>query len=332
MIVLASQPKHRSLDLRRLVRDHRETSIIYAVLLVIVGLAMAISPDLRTSQNIFNVLRQAVALGLVALGQTVVILLGGIDLSVGATISMVAVYASGLMAGRPGVGAFLPILLLTLAMALVVGLVNALLVTRLRVVPFIATLGTGSILQGIVLLYTMRPVGAVAPELRAFADSMAGPVPVPVIVLAVFAVVTWFILSKTLLGRYIFATGGSERAARLSGIQTRKVITFGYIFCSFMAALSAFFLISRMGIGDPQVGGLNYDRYDLESIAAVLIGGTALSGGKGSVAGTVAGVLLVSILNNIFNLIGVPTYYQWIIKGLIILMAVAGYRLQARKK
>lgn len=332
MIVLASQPKHRSLDLRRLVRDHRETSIIYAVLLVIVGLAMAISPDLRTSQNIFNVLRQAVALGLVALGQTVVILLGGIDLSVGATISMVAVYASGLMAGRPGVGAFLPILLLTLAMALVVGLVNALLVTRLRVVPFIATLGTGSILQGIVLLYTMRPVGAVAPELRAFADSMAGPVPVPVIVLAVFVVVTWFILSKTLLGRYIFATGGSERAARLSGIQTRKVITFGYIFCSFMAALSAFFLISRMGIGDPQVGGLNYDRYDLESIAAVLIGGTALSGGKGSVAGTVAGVLLVSILNNIFNLIGVPTYYQWIIKGLIILMAVAGYRLQARKK
>ncbi len=332
MTVLASQPKHRSFDLRRLVRDHRETSIIYAVLLVIVGLAMAISPDLRTSQNIFNVLRQAVALGLVALGQTVVILLGGIDLSVGATISMVAVYASGLMAGRPGVGAFLPVLLLTLAMALVVGLVNALLVTRLRVVPFIASLGTGSILQGIVLLYTMRPVGAVAPELRAFADSMVGPVPIPVIVLAVFVAVTWFILSKTLLGRHIYATGGSERAARLSGIQTRKVIALGYVFCSFMAALSAFFLISRMGIGDPQVGGLNYDRYDLESIAAVLIGGTALSGGKGSVAGTVAGVLLVSILNNIFNLIGVPTYYQWIIKGLIILVAVAGYRLQARKK
>lgn len=332
MTALASQPKHRSLDLRRLIRDHRETSIIYAVLLVIIGLAMAVSPDLRTSQNIFNVLRQAVALGLVALGQTVVILLGGIDLSVGATISMVAVYASGLMAGRPGVGAFLPVLLLTLAMALVVGLVNALLVTRLRVVPFIATLGTGSILQGIVLLYTMRPVGAVAPALRAFADSMVGPVPVPVIVLAIFVAVTWFILSKTLLGRYIYATGGSERAARLSGIQTRKVITFGYVFCSFMAALSAFFLISRMGIGDPQVGGLNYDRYDLESIAAVLIGGTALSGGKGSIAGTVAGVLLVSILNNIFNLIGVPTYYQWIIKGLIILVAVAGYRLQGRKK
>jgi ribose transport system permease protein len=306
--------------------------MIYAILLLLVGLAMAISPDARSPENIFNVLRQAVALGLAAIGQTVVILLGGIDLSVGATISMVAVYASGLMGGRAGIAGFAPPVLLAVGMALLVGLTNVLLITRLKVVPFIATLAMGSIVQGVVLIYAMKPVGLVSPELRPFAEGMIGPLPFPVVFLAIVVAITYFLLARTRLGRYIYATGGNERAARLSGIRTRRIYLFGYLFCSFMAALTALFLISRMGIGDPQVGGLNYERYDLDSIAAVLIGGTALSGGKGGVVGTIAGVLIIAILNNIFNLTGVTTFYQWIIKGLIILAAVAIYRLPAGKK
>jgi ribose transport system permease protein len=277
-----------------------------------------------------NVLLQAVALGLVAIGQTMVILSGGLDLSVGATISMVAIYSSGLMGGQAGFMVVVPVLLLTMCMALAVGFVNSQLVTRLRITPFIATLATGAIVQGVVLMYAKRPTGLISPGWAWFAEGMVGPVPFAVIFLAAAFAVAYLILSRTLLGRYIYATGGNEDAARLSGIQTDKVLTFVYVFSSFMAALCSFFLISRMGIGDPQVGGLNYQRYDIESIAAVLVGGTALGGGSGGIAGTIAGVLILTLLNNIFNLAGVNTFYQWAIKGAIIVIAVAIYKVQRR--
>jgi len=141
--------------------------------------------------------------------------------------------------------------------------------------------------------------------------------------------VTWVLLSKTIWGRHIKATGGSETIARLSGVKTRRIITYAYMFCSLMAAATGLYITSRMGAGDPRVGGLQYERFDLDSITAVLIGGTRLGGGKGGVIGTVAGVLIVSVLNNIFNLMGVNPYLQWIIKGLILLGAVAIY--SARK-
>jgi ribose transport system permease protein len=192
-------------------------------------------------------------------------------------------------------------------------------------------MAVGSLVQGIVLMYTKRPKGRISPWWGYFANGTFGPVPVAVLFLILAIVVAHFLLTRTVLGRYIFATGGSERSARLSGIRTQRVILFTYLFSSFMAALSALFLISRMGVGDPQVGGLNYDLYDLNSIAAVLVGGTALTGGVGSIIGTVAGFLIVSLLNNIFNLVGVNTFFQWIIRGLIILAAVAVYRMQRKR-
>jgi ribose transport system permease protein len=137
--------------------------------------------------------------------------------------------------------------------------------------------------------------------------------------------ITWFLLSKTAWGRHVKATGGSEVIARLSGIRTQRVTVYAYMFCSLMAAVTGLYLTSRMGAGDPRVGGLQYERFDLDSITAVLIGGTRLGGGKGGVVGTVAGVLIVSVLNNIFNLVGVNPYIQWIIKGSILLSAVAIY-------
>ncbi|NJN96523.1 MAG: ABC transporter permease [Anaerolineales bacterium] len=312
--------------------DHADLVKIYAILLLIVMVATVISPNFRTPQNIFNVLRQAVALGVVSIGQTMVILTGGIDLSVGSTISLVAVYASGLMAGQPGLGVILQVVLLTLGGALLVGLINAFVITRLKVVPFITTLSVASIVQGLVLLYAKAPKGSISPGFNYFAEGMVGPVPFPVIFLALLVIITFVILTKTVLGRYIIATGGSEVIARLSGIRTKPIILFAYMFCSFTAGVSALFLISRMGIGDPQVGGLNFDRFDLDSIAAVLIGGTRLGGGKGSVMGTVAGILIISVLNNIFNLAEVSSFYQWIVKGFIILGAVMVYTIQKQGK
>jgi ribose transport system permease protein len=193
-------------------------------------------------------------------------------------------------------------------------------------------MAAGSLVQGVVLMYTKRPTGRVSPWWGYFANGTFGPVPFAVLFLVVATVIAHLLLSRTVLGRHIYATGGNERSARLSGIRTGRVVFFTYLFSSFMASLSALFLISRMGVGDPQVGGLNYDLYDLNSIAAVLVGGTALSGGVGSVVGTVAGFLIVSILNNIFNLMQISTFYQWLIKGCIILAAAAAYSLQRRER
>jgi ribose transport system permease protein len=318
----------RENGLRHFISENTELVTIYGIMVLILIVGAVSSPDFRTPQNGFNVLRQAVALGLVSVGQTMVILAAGIDLSVGATISLIAVYTSGLMDGRPGLGVVVPILLLMIAISQLIGFVNALVINELKVAPFIATLGTGSIIQGFVLLYAKAPTGRISPGWDYFAEGMIGPVPFPVIFLTLLVTIAALLLSKTTLGRHLVATGGSEEIARLSGIRTKRIIFFAYMFCSFTAALSGLFLTSRMAIGDPLAGGLNYDRFDLDSIAAVLIGGTRLGGGKGSVLGTVAGVLILSLLNNIFNLVGVSTFYQWGIKGLIILGAVTVYTIR----
>ena len=331
MASTAAPESRGSAQVIRFLRQNTEIITIYLFLALIAVIGALFAPDFLKPRNLFNVLLQSVALGLVAIGQTFVILGGGIDLSVGATISMVAVYASGLMAGNPSLMVAVPVLLLVVCMALAVGLTNSFLVNRLRIAPFIATMAVGSLVQGVVLMYTKRPKGRISPWWGYFANGTIGPVPFAVIFLILAVFVAQFILTKTVVGRHVFATGDSERSARLSGIQTRRVTRFTYLFSSFMAALSALFLVSRMGVGDPQVGGLDYSLYDLNSIAAVLVGGTALTGGVGSVVGSVAGFLIVSLLNNIFNLMGVNTFIQWIVRGLIILGAVAASSAQRKR-
>jgi ribose transport system permease protein len=310
---------------RRTFDEHRDLITIYAILAAIMILAAIALPTFRSPRNIFNVLRQAVALGLVSVGQTYAILVGGIDLSVGSTISLVGVYTTGLMAQYTALGPVILIVAGMIAISLLIGFVNSVVITRLRVAPFIATMGVGAIVQGFVLLYAKRPGGAIAPGWDFFAEGMVGPVPFPVLFLLALVLAAVFVLRRTAAGRHVVATGGSEVIARLSGIQTRRVTAYAFMFCSFTAALTGLFLTSRMGAGDPLMGGLNYDRYDLDSITAVLLGGTRLGGGKGGVMGTLAGVLLVSVLNNIFNLADINPYIQWIIKGLIVVAAVAIY-------
>ena len=310
---------HRFLD------QQRDVLIIYGLLLAILVLAAIFIPEFRQPGNFINVLRQSVALGIASVGQTLAILVGGIDLSVGATVSLMNVYSSGFMARYTTLPAVLAMVVALLALGVFFGFINANIITRLRVAPFIATMGVGAVIQGMVLLYAKKPGGSITPGWAYFAEGEIGPIPFPVLFLVVLVAVTWVLLSKTVWGRHVKATGGSEVIARLSGVETRRVITFAYMFCAAMAAITGMYLASRMGAGDPRVGGLQYDRFDLDSITAVLIGGTRLGGGKGGVIGTIAGVLIVSVLNNIFNLMGVNPYLQWIIKGLILLGAVAIY-------
>jgi len=310
---------------RRLLDEQRDVIIIYTILLCIVVLAAVVIPEFRSARNLFNVLRQSVALGIVSVGQTLAIMIGGIDLSVGATISLVAVYATGFMENYSAFWMVAGMVVGLLLLGLLIGLVNANVVTRLNIAPFIATMGVGAILQGLVLLYAKKPGGTIVPGWEFFAEGKIGPVPFPVLFLIVLVAVTWALLTKTVWGRHVKATGGSELIARLSGVETHRVISYAYMFCSLIAAVTGLYLTSRMGAGDPRVGGLQYERFDLDSITAVLIGGTRLGGGKGGVVGTVAGVLILSVLNNIFNLVGVNPYIQWIIKGLILLSAVAIY-------
>jgi ribose transport system permease protein len=318
-------PSSKRIDWARFFDKHRDVVVIYGILIGIVVLATVFLPEFRNPLNMFNILRQSVALGIVSVGQTVAILIGGIDLSVGATISLIDVYATGFMERYTAFGLVALMVVVLLSLGLLIGFFNANVITRLRVAPFIATLGMGAILQGMVLMYTKRPGGDIAPGWEFFAEGMIGPIPVPVVFYFLLVAATWGMLVKTVWGRHIKATGGSELIARLSGVKTRHIITYAYMFCSLMAALTGLYLTSRMGAGDPRVGGLQYERFDLDSITAVLIGGTRLGGGKGGVIGTVAGVLIVSVLNNIFNLMGVNPYLQWIIKGLILLGAVAIY-------
>lgn len=293
---------------------------MYIILCAFFVFATFASPQFRTVYNVFNLLRQAVAFGIVGIGQTVAILSGGIDLSVGSLISLVACLTSGIMIGNPTL--VIPIVLFVLSIGILVGLTNGTLVAYLRVPPFIATLAMSAILQGSVLLYTKKPVGGVTRGFMFFANGQLGPVP--------FAFVFWvgllalflFLLRKTGLGLHIYAVGGNEEIARLSGIPVRRVKLAVYTLSGFLAALTGVFLASRLGIGDPLVG----QGFELESITAVLIGGTSLAGGRGGIEGTIAGVLIIALVNNILNLLNVSGFWQWVVKGIVVIGVVAVYK------
>jgi len=304
------------LNLRRW-KEHQAIIIVFTVLVcLIIGSSLA-SDVFRTSRNMKNLLLQSVALGIVSIGQTFPIILAGIDLSVGSVINMVMCLTAGLPGGQGHL--LIPVIVLVIAMALFVGFINGYVVARAGVHPLIVTLGMTSVVQGALLLYTKIPVGPVPEAFNFFAWADVWFLPFPFLLFCAIAALGIFILRKTTIGRYIYATGGNEEIARLSGIPTTRVKIFTYMFCSFTAAVTGLFLASRLGSPGP----LTAENYMLDSIIPVLIGGTALTGGKGGIVGTIAGVFIMTILSNVFNLIGVQSYWQWVISGIILITAVA---------
>lgn len=293
--------------------------MVYAVLLGLFIFGLMASPSFREPSNLFNVLRQAVPLGLVSIGQTIIVLAGGIDLSVSSIITLAALFGAGFINGQSAL--VFPVMLFCLAIGVVFGLVNASLWADLGVEPFIVSLGTYSIGRGIALIYARAPVGSVPAGYQAFAYSDLGPVPVAVILLVIICVIFQVFLSRTPAGRRIYATGGNPEAARLAGINTRGIRFLAFILSGLMAAITGLFMISRMGAGDPNIG----PGFELDSITAVVVGGTVLGGGRGSLLGTIGGVLLVATLSNLLNLMNVDNWYQQVFKGVILLVAVVLY-------
>jgi ribose transport system permease protein len=304
---------------RNFIKRHWTTVIVYLILIGLIVTTSLLSDVFLRPRNIQNLLRQVAPLGFVSVGQTFAILTAGIDLSIGSAVSMASCLTTGLILGREPL--VLPVVTLVIGMALLIGLGNGFIITRTGVHPLIVTLGMMSVVKGGILLYTKSPYGSVPESFDYVAWGKVGFFPFPFLLFAAVAAAAVILLRQTTFGRYVYATGGNEEVARLSGIKTGRVKIFTYMICSLTAALTGIILASRMGMGDPLVG----DRYMLDSILPVLIGGTSLTGGRGGVVPTIAGVLIFAILSNALNLLDVSAYWQWIIKGLIIILAVAFY-------
>lgn len=278
------------------------------------------------TEGIVGLLQRMVALGIVALGQTFVIIAGSIDLSLGSLISVGAVMASFIMAGRPAM--MLPAVLAVLGIAAVVGVVNGLVIARLRVSPLIATLGSGLILQGVLAANFNNFAGSVPPEFQGVAYGTIGPLPWSVLALFGLTLLAAWLLRDTRFGAHLYAVGGNAAGARLAGIRTDRVTIQAHVLCSLSAGLTGLYLASRLRSGAPWIGRDGV--YDLESIAVVVIGGTLLAGGRGGVWGTIGGVLLFAVLDASFNMLGVPAFPKLVLRGAIVIAAVAAYA--ARQK
>jgi ribose transport system permease protein len=322
---VASSPSERGrLRVPPGLQRHASTLIVYGLILVLGVYASLLSPNFLTERNIFNVLRTATFLGTVAIGETLVIISGGIDLSAGSVIKLAVLMSAILMDGKPENIAIA--VAATLAMGAVVGLINGLLITKARIAPFIVTLGAYSILRGVSYTVTTKPVGRAAPGFLRLYDLKLGPVPLLVIFLGLLIGAGIFVLRRTAFGRYLYAVGGNEQVARLSGIRVDRVKIGVYMLCSTLAALTGLLYLARSGVGDPVVG----EGAELQAITAVILGGTSLFGGQGGLVGTLGGVLLMGMTNNVLVLLNVSPWYQELIQGLIIVGAVALYKQKRR--
>lgn len=295
---------------------------IYIFLIMLFVFASVVSPAFLRPQNLRDILNQAAALGIVSIGQTFVILTGGggLDLSVASVMATVAVIVAHNTGGQDAL--FLPVASFCLLFGVLVGLFNGLLITKRRVPPFMATLGMMIIIQGFRFIYTKgAPKGDFPPFLRFLGNGSIGPIPTSVISLAIFTIIAAIILRKTVFGRQVYTIGGNINTARLSGYRTDLIITVTYMISGLTAAIAGLYLAGWIGIADNWVG----KGYELDSIAAVVMGGTSFEGGRGGVLGTIAGVLIIMMLFNLILLLHLPVQVQYIIKGAVIVLAASFY-------
>lgn len=293
---------------------------IYVALLTLFIIASIASPAFLRPTNLLNLVRQASALGIMAIGQTFVVLTGGIDLSVASLAATTNVVAATMMNGQDRM--VLPAVLATSAIAVAVGLINGLLITKRKIPPFIMTLGMMILLQGARFVYSGGvPRGSIPAGLRFIGIGNVGPIPVPVILLALLAIAGALVLNRTTFGRKVYAVGGNKEATRLSGINVNAIIIAAYVLCSVLAMVSGLVLTGYIGLTDIWVAR----GYDLDSVAAVVVGGTLLEGGRGGIGGTIAGVMILAILFNLVNLLNLDVETQLVVKGVVIILAVALY-------
>lgn len=302
------------------------TGQIYGVLILVLivtwGLILATGGNL----NVTNTLVRSVALGIVAVGQTFVILGGSLDLSVAYQVSVTAVVASVLLDGDPGnIWWAVPAVI---ALGALIGAINGTIITTFHVNAFIATLGTSLIMRGALNATFDNYAGAVPDEFQTLGYDRLLGIPYSVFLLLAVVAIGWWLLRYTRFGHHLYAVGESDETARLSGVRSGRVLILAHVICSVTATVTGIFIISRLSAGAPWVGPDG--NYDLESIAAVVLGGTALAGGRGGVLGTFAGVLILALLDNAFNQLEINTFLKDVVRGAIIIAAVAIYALRQR--
>jgi ribose/xylose/arabinose/galactoside ABC-type transport system permease subunit len=295
--------------------------LVWVILVTLLIFSFTASPYFRNPINLTNVLKQSIGLGIAAIGQTFVILSGGIDLSIGSMISLMTTLIAGGYTNNPDVS-MLALILMTIGMGLACGMFNSFIIIKLNVTPFIATLGTMSILQGIVLFYSKISLGGVPKKFRFIADGTLGVIPFSIVLFIVMIAAVYFILNRHKIGRHIYAVGANQYVANLSGIAVDRIKFFAYTMCGLFAGITSVYLSARLGAGGPRIGM----GYELDSITAVVIGGVSLSGGIGNVIAGFGGVLILSVFNNIMNLLGVNPFYQIVLKGVILILAVSFYK------
>jgi ribose/xylose/arabinose/galactoside ABC-type transport system permease subunit len=307
-------------------RQALSVSAIWIVLAVLVIIAGSVSPYFLTTRNLTVLMKQAAPLGILAVGQTLVILTGGIDLSVASVMATVSIFAAGITDGREEL--VLPVVVFCLLFSIFIGLANGLLVTKLKIPPFIATLGMILIVQGIRFAYSGgQPKTYIPDSLRFWGRDSIGPIPMALIVWMVIVIITAFIMSRTTFGRRLYATGGNPRTAFLSGVNVDGIKIAAYSACSFFAGIAGLILVGYVGTADNWLG----NGFELNAIAAVVIGGTAFEGGRGNQIGTIGGVLILTVLFNLVLMLQFDEEVRRIVKGLVILLSVALYaRLRTR--
>ncbi|MFC2969512.1 ribose ABC transporter permease [Acidimangrovimonas pyrenivorans] len=289
-------------------------------LLILMAVITVLSPHFLTTSNLLIVLRQTSINAIIAFGMTFVILTAGIDLSVGSVLALTGAVCAALI----GANFSLPVVLVaTLALGAALGAVSGLIVSVGRVQPFIATLVAMTALRGATLVFSGgRPIdageGAAADAFWHIGGGYVLGIPVPVIIAGLVFLICWFVLSQMRFGRYVYAVGGGEQVARLAGIDAGRVKVAVYAISGLMAALAGIVLTARLQSAQPTAG----TSYELDAIAAVVVGGTSLMGGRGTLFGTLVGALIIGVLNNALNLLDVSSYYQMIAKGAVILLAV----------
>ncbi|GAA1469736.1 ABC transporter permease [Nocardiopsis exhalans] len=300
------------------------TGLVYLALvgvLLISSVFVAVQGgNLFTAANTVDLFTRSSLLGFLAIGMTLVILCRSLDLSVGYVAALSTVIAGITMAGDPS--RIVLGVTVTLGAAALIGLANGLVVTKLRVNPFIATLGTGLIIKGYLDTQFQGPTGSIPAQFQMFGLSRIGVLPVSTLVMLVLAVLAVLYLRRTRMGFHMYAVGGDAEVARLSGVRPELPVITAHVLCSVMAGVAGLLLASRFGTGNTLVYN---NGYELEAIAAVVLGGTYLLGGRGGVAGTIAGVFILATLDTVFNTLGVDPFVKDVLRGTIVIAAVALY-------
>ncbi len=306
---------------KKLVNRVQDLGALIALILLVIIIGI-ISPEFRTISNFLSLLRQSSINGFIAFGMTCVILTGGIDLSVGSVLALSTALCAGFIAGGMPVGLAM---ILALVIGTLLGAVSGVLVTKGRLQPFIATLVTMTVYRGLTMIYMDgKPISNLGDSftLKVVGKGNFYHIPIPVILFVAIFAIMMFILEKTTFGRRVYATGSNEVSAKLAGVNIDKTRLITYAISGGMAALSGLILLSRLSSAQPTLG----EGYELDAIASVALGGTSMNGGRGRIWGTFVGVLIIAVLNNGLNILGVSSYYQDVVKGVVILIAVLSDR------